>query len=139
MPLAPPDTNASVGDTEIVEWVNYNFAVYDKMTGALLLGPLPSNSLFANLGGECATQNEPDPIAQFDKTAHRWVMAVNLFSPPFGACIAVSTSSDASGSYYLYQFAISSYPDYPKWGIWPTGYFQTQNSNGIGSANVCLQ
>jgi hypothetical protein len=135
---APPDTNASVGNTQIVEWVNEHFAVYDKATGALLLGPLPGNSLFTNLGGTCATQNNADPIAQFDKTAHRWLMAVNLLtSPPYGTCVAVSTSPDATGSYYLYQFAQSSYPDYPKWGVWPSGYFQTQNSGGLSSANVC--
>jgi hypothetical protein len=134
---APPDTNASVGDTQIVEWVNEHYAVYDKASGTLLLGPLPGNSLFANLGGTCATQNNPDPIAQFDKTAHRWLMAVNLLtSPPYGTCVAVSTSGDATGSYYLYQFPQSKYPDYPKWGIWPTGYFQTQNTS-LSSATVC--
>ncbi|MGB8885809.1 MAG: hypothetical protein WCC87_03750 [Candidatus Korobacteraceae bacterium] len=135
---APPDTNASVGDTQIVEWVNEDFAVYDKSTGALLLGPLPGNSLFTNLGGDCATQDNADPIAQFDKTAHRWLMAVNLLlRPPYAACVAVSTSPDATGTYYLYQFPLNGYPDYPKWGIWPTGYFQTQNTGGLSSANVC--
>jgi len=131
----PPDTNFAIGDTQIVEWVNLDYAVYDK-TGALLLGPLAGNLLFANLGGQCASQNAGDPIAQYDRSTHRWLLAQNLFSSPYGVCVAVSTSSDATGSYYLYHFSINGFPDYPKWGIWPTGYFQTQNTGG-GTSNVC--
>ncbi len=132
----PPDTNLSVGETQIVQWVNLDYGVFDKATGALLLGPLAGNLLFSNLGGSCASNNSGDPIAQYDKAAHRWVLSQNVFSSPFGVCIAVSTSPDATGSYYLYHFGITGFPDYPKWGIWPTGYFETQNTNG-GSSNVC--
>jgi hypothetical protein len=36
--------NGSAGTTQFVEWVNTEFAVYDK-TGKLLLGPVPGNTL----------------------------------------------------------------------------------------------
>src|SRR5437868_9040457 len=37
--FAPPDTNASVGGTQVVETVNLNYAVYDKTTGAVIKAP----------------------------------------------------------------------------------------------------
>jgi hypothetical protein len=129
-----PDTNAAVGDTQIAEWVNVRYGVFDKRTGALQLGPLDGNLIWQNLGGGCYEYNDGDPIVQWDKVNHRWLLAQNDFGPldqyrpPYYACVAVSTSSDATGTYYLYQFPLGlTLPDYPKWGIWPSGYFQTQN------------
>jgi hypothetical protein len=53
-------------------------------------------------------------------------------------CVAVSTTSDATGSYYRYAFPQSNgFPDYPKWGIWTDAYYQHNNAfggpNGFGS------
>ena len=131
----PPDTNAAVGDNQVVEWVNIAYAVYDKTTGNMEAGPIAGNLLWQSLGGRCAQFNDGDIIAQWDRTAHRWMLTQNVFHSPYDACVAVSTSNDALGTYYLYQFPLSNgFPDYPKWGIWPTGYFQTNNAN---TAQVC--
>ncbi|HEV2352145.1 MAG TPA: hypothetical protein VG028_20115 [Terriglobia bacterium] len=126
---APPDTNGAAGATQYVQWVNVKFAVYDKSTGALLKGPIAGNSLFANLGGACATYNSGDPIAQYDKLAHRWVMLQPVFTSPYAICIAVSQTSDATGVYNLYQFTApnGNFPDYPKLGVWPDAYYGTFN------------
>jgi hypothetical protein len=35
-----PDTNAAVGDAQLVEWENVQYAVYNKSNGVLELGPL---------------------------------------------------------------------------------------------------
>src|SRR5581483_4185798 len=37
--FAPPDTNATVGSTQMVETVNISYAVYDKTTGAQIKAP----------------------------------------------------------------------------------------------------
>jgi hypothetical protein len=37
--FVPPDTNASVGATQVVETVNVAYAVYDKTTGAQIMAP----------------------------------------------------------------------------------------------------
>ena len=43
-------------------------------------------------------------------------------------CIAVSTGSDATGSYNRYEYDFgTNFPDYPKFGIWPDGYYNTIN------------
>ena len=137
----PPDTEGSVGDNQfnqVVEWVNLDYAVYNKITGALEMGPLRGNSIFSSLGGICAANNNGDPIAQFDKVNGRWLLAQNVFAGSYGVCVAVSQTADATGSYYLYEFPVvnSGFPDYPKWGIWSTpttsGYFQTWNNFGPG-------
>jgi hypothetical protein len=61
----------------------------------------------------------------------------NVFTSPYAVCIAVSTSPDAMGTYYVYQFEVpgNGFPDYPKWGVWPTGYFQAQNNFGPGGSS----
>jgi hypothetical protein len=128
--IAPPDTNGAVGATQYVLWVNAEFAVYDKTTGAAVYGPVAGNTLWSGFGGPCETTNNGDPIALYDKAASRWVMSqlanVSL-GPPFYQCIAVSTTSDATGSYYRYAFSFNDLNDYPKLTVWPDGYYFSAN------------
>ena len=138
----PPDTNGAVGATQYVQWVNTDFAVFSKQTGALLAGPTPGNTLWSGFGGACQTDNDGDPIVLYDKLANRWVMsqfAVDA-GAPYLQCIAVSTTSDATGTWYRYAFQYGYFDDYPKMGVWPDAYYETFNmfdmSNGgqfIGS------
>ncbi len=125
----PSDVNLAVGDTQIVQWVNGGLEVFDKTGNPLLPRPLSGNELWKTLGGVCYDNNDGDAIAQWDKTAHRWLLAQPVFHSPSGyyTCVAVSTSPDAAGTYYQYQYEMKGdLPDYPKWGVWPTGYFQTR-------------
>jgi hypothetical protein len=74
---------------------------------------------------DCGIANDGDPIVQWDAVAHRWLMNQNTYylNPNF-ACVAVSTSPDAMGSYYLYEFPLGNeFAHYSHWGVWPTGYF----------------
>jgi hypothetical protein len=125
---APPDTNGAVGATQYVQWVNTAFAIYNKTTGALISGPTAGNALWSGFAGRCQSSNSGDPIAQYDKAAGRWVMLQPVFSSPYKMCVAVSQTSDATGSYNRYEFDFgNTFPDYPKLGVWPasgnTGYF----------------
>jgi len=55
-------------------------------------------------------------------------------------CVAVSTTPDAAGSYYTYEYDMTPTglaTDYPQWGIWPTGYFQTLNGQTGSVSAVC--
>ncbi len=71
----PPDTNGTVGATQYVQWVNASFAVFNKTTGALVLGPVTGNTLWSGFGGGCQTNNNGDPVVTYDKLANRWVMS----------------------------------------------------------------
>jgi hypothetical protein len=122
----PPDTNAAVGETQIVQWVNYAFAVFDKSTGLVQPGggPFAGNYLWTGFGEPCETTNSGDPVAQYDKAVGRWVLTQPVFTNnPFAICVAVSQTSDARGAYYRYAFKVPNFPDYPKLGIWPDAYY----------------
>jgi hypothetical protein len=138
---APPDTNGAVGTTQYVQWVNESFAVFDKATGAVLKGPIPGNTLWSNTGNGCATNNDGDPIVQFDKINQRWIFTqFSVSTTPYRQCIAVSTSDDALGSYYVYSFQTTQFPDYPKLGVWSDGYYITFNmfnGNSFAGPKVC--
>ena len=128
----PPDTNGEVGATQYVQIVNTDFAGYSK-TGAVLRTATPINELWANTSGECQAHNDGDPVVLYDQLARRWLISQFIATPSgdeqYGECIAVSTSSDATGSYYLYEFLFGSdtFYDYPKLGVWPDGYYKMAN------------
>ncbi len=126
---APPDTNGAVGATQYVQWVNEDFAVYDKATGARIYGPVAGNTLWSGFGGPCQTYNDGDPIVQYDKAANRWIMTQFAVSAtPYTQCVAVSDTSDATGTYKRYSFSYGTdFNDYPKVGVWPDGYYITYN------------
>ncbi|HEX8880171.1 MAG TPA: Ig-like domain repeat protein [Candidatus Acidoferrum sp.] len=139
--VTPPDTNGSVGATQFVQIVNVEYAVYNKTSGALLLGPTPIHNIWSGFNGDCANGDGSDPVVLYDKSAQRWVvgqMNVNLNA----YCMAVSTTSDATQSYYRYEFSFgSNTPDYPKLAVWPDAYYWTANTfsgaNTFLGANPC--
>jgi hypothetical protein len=140
---APPDTNGAVGATQYVQWVNESFAVFDKSTGALVHGPVAGNTLWTGFGGGCETNNDGDPIVQYDKIAGRWILTqFSVSTTPYLQCVAVSTTSDATGSYnrYAFSYGNTQFPDYPKLGVWPDAYYITFNifNNGTTFAGAKL-
>ena len=55
------------------------------------------------------------------------------YTPPFYLAIAVSKTSDPAGAYYVYTFNVgSSLPDYPKYAVWPDGYYMASNESDVG-------
>ena len=125
---APPDTNGTVGATQYVQWVNTSFAVFNKTTGALVAGPTAGNTLWSGFGGGCQTNNDGDPVVLYDKAAQRWIFSqFSVSTTPFLQCIAVSTTSDATGTYNRYSFQYGNFDDYPKMGVWSDAYYETFN------------
>ncbi|MGA3087628.1 MAG: choice-of-anchor D domain-containing protein [Terriglobales bacterium] len=129
----PSDSNLAVGPSEIVEVVNVQFAVYNK-SGATLAGPTNILSLFAPLGGVCG-ETFGDPIALYDRAANRWV--ITMIGSPNGSdaaeCVAVSTTGDPTGSYYLYGYSFgANLNDYDKLSTWATA----SNSAYLATYNI---
>ncbi len=131
----PPDTNGAVGPQDYVQIVNADFAIFNKdssrgAVGTVRYGPVAINTLWSGFGGLCQTDNNGDPVATYDGIANRWVIsqfAITSPDPNYYQCVAVSTTSDPTGSYYRYSFAYSNFPDYPKMGVWPDAYYETYN------------
>jgi hypothetical protein len=138
---APPDTNGAVGATQYVQWVNSSFAIFNKTTGALISGPTAGNTLWSGFGGACQTNNDGDPVVLYDKAAQRWVFSqFSVSTTPFLQCVAVSTTSDATGTYNRYSFQYGNFDDYPKMGVWSDGYYETFNmfnGNTFVGADAC--
>ena len=139
---APPDTSGAIGATQYVQWVNESFAVFDKTTGVIATGfPKAGNSIWAGFGGGCQQNNDGDPIVQYDKAANRWILTqFSVSTTPYTQCVAVSTTSDAAGTYYRYAFPYTNFNDYPKLGVWPDGYytsFNMFNGNTFVGSRVC--
>jgi uncharacterized repeat protein (TIGR01451 family) len=123
---APPDTNGEVGQTQYVQIVNQGFQVFDKNTGGSVFGPVDIATLWPS--GMCRTAGQGDPVVLYDQLANRWVITQFAGAVPTDECIAVSTTSDATGSYNAYDFNLGTdFFDYPKLGVWPDAYYMSMN------------
>ena len=137
--VTPGDPNGSVGTTQYVDTVNFHFAVYDKTSGNILLGPATINTVWSGFGGNCQSTNGGDPIVVFDKAANRWLIS-QLPSSYDGWCVAISQTDDATGSYFRYEWPSpgAALPDYPKVGVWPDAYYMNTNTFGNGFSDQAL-
>ncbi|HEX3758148.1 MAG TPA: hypothetical protein VHW23_05560, partial [Kofleriaceae bacterium] len=139
---APPDTDGDIGPNHYVQIVNSGVTVFSR-AGAVLLGPVNTNTFWSGFAGACATTNDGDGVVRYDRIADRWVISqfsVNGGSGPFFQCVAVSTSPDPTGSYNRYQFTFDGFNDYPKMGLWPDAYYFTFNmfpNNTFAGARLC--
>lgn len=126
---APPDTNGEVGASQYVQMVNEGVQVFDKNTGSSVYGPVSIATFWSGFGGVCSTGGAGDPVVLYDQFANRWVISQFAGGSTItDECVAVSTTSDASGSYYRYGFHLgSNFFDYPHLGVWPDGYYTSFN------------
>jgi hypothetical protein len=127
---APPDTTGTAGPNDYVQTVNSTLIrVWDKATGVPKGPAFSMSSLFAAVGGVCATNNQGDPIVIYDRMADRWLLSqfafANQAAPPYHQCIAISKTGDPLGAYWAYDFITpgAEFPDYPKFGVWPDAYY----------------
>lgn len=130
----PPDTTGEAGPSHFVQATNEGFEIFDK-SGTVLYGPAGIETLWSGIGDSCELNGEGDPIVQYDQLADRWLISQFAFDltargepvGPFLECIAVSVSGDPLGEYFRYSFIVSdsTFPDFPKFGVWPDGYYMT--------------
>ncbi|HKH98919.1 MAG TPA: hypothetical protein VJ999_07415 [Candidatus Sulfotelmatobacter sp.] len=125
-----PDTDLAVGDQYFVQTVDDVFTIYNKSDASIVEGPYPLTLPWTGFqGGSCSTPGSGDDfMVRYDKAAARWVLGLPIFGDSEGRywlCLAVSTSSDPTGTYYLYAIreASPNIWDYPKLGIWTDAYY----------------
>ncbi len=126
---APPDTVGEVGQTQYVQMVNEGIQVFNKSTGASVFGPVGISTIWNGFGGVCETKGNGDPVILYDQLANRWVVTQFAGTTiPTDECVAVSTTNDATGSYYRYDFHLgSNFFDYPHLSVWPDGYYMSMH------------
>lgn len=128
---APPDTNGEAGATQYVQVVNKGYQVFDKFTGASVLGPLAIGAIWQadpNYNGVCET-GSGDPVVLYDQLADRWLISQFAGSGTINhECIAISKTGDATGAYFVYDFNLgNNFFDYPHIGVWPDAYYMSDN------------
>lgn len=136
--VLPPDTVGDVGPNHYVQATNLLFRVFDK-SGTALTPPQPISVLFAALGPPCSNTDDGDPIVLYDSFADRWIITQFMVSgaAPLSQCLAVSQTGDPTGAYFTYRFVMpnAKFNDYPKFGVWPDGYYWSNNQfNLAGTA-----
>jgi hypothetical protein len=131
----PPDPAGDIGLNHYIQATNLHFAIYSK-TGALLYGPAALSTLWQGFSGYTS---DGDPVVLYDHLADRWIITQfslpNYPNGPFYELLAVSQTPDPLGAWHRYSFQFSKMPDYPKFGVWPDGYYMSANLYSSGSGN----
>ena len=119
--LLPPDIHGSVGATQFVELTNSHLDVYQKNSPNT---SVMSVTLAAFFGYSAQTLFDPRVI--YDPTWNRWVVTAEAFaeSPTVQRhFFAISTSADATGSFYIYNINVNFFGtndyfwDFPQLGM----------------------
>jgi hypothetical protein len=101
----PPDTQGAVGLDKVFVNTNSNYRVQDKTTGAPLT-TVSSDTFWTGSGGSGFF----DPRITYDPYNNRWILAEDSNPQTANSSIeiAVSQTSDPSGSYNVYRFVVGS-------------------------------
>jgi len=126
----PPDTVGDAGPSYFIQAINHSSdgsvcTVYSKTNGAVVAGPFTMKSIHADnvTGGG-------DPIVLYDEAAGRWLLSEFAPSPINELHVYISQTGDPiAGGWYHYTFTTPSFPDYPKYGVWPDAYYVTSNES----------
>jgi hypothetical protein len=125
-PYYPPDCNGAAGPNHYMQTINSTYAIYNK-SGTLMAGPTNMNLLFGTVTGSGC--NDGDPLILYDEQASRWLaVEFSICGANDYMLIAVSTTSDPTGTWYKYSFDVADMPDYEKFGIWQDGYYMADNN-----------
>ena len=138
----PPDPVGDVGPSQYVEMVitAWGRLLQDRQPA---LGPLSLASIWSGFEVPDCADNSGDPIVVHDQLADRWILTqFTTLEPTYYNCVAVSTSGDATGSYYRYAFSTGpNFPDYPSMGsgptpMWPRPASSTRPTTSPASAST---
>ena len=127
--VTPPDTVGDVGQNHYIQLINHSsgtqMRIYDK-TGTLVAGP----TLLDTLGAPAPCNNGfGDPIVVWDQLANRWLVS-EFSSSGNRMCVYISQTADpVSGGWFGYAMQGLSFPDYPKYGVWPDAYYVGTNES----------
>ena len=139
---SPPDTVGDIGLNYYIQSSNSAggsvFSVYNKETGALVAGPLNMDTLGT---GNSALSNcltgRGDPIVLYDQGAGRWLLS-EFSDAGNKLCVYISKTTDPlAGGWWAYEFSAPQFPDYPKYAVWPDGYYIGTNE-GAGPGLYAL-
>ena len=152
------DPNGAVGTKQYMEYVNNFYQAYDKVTNlAVFPKPQPISTPWFSvqasepqcyLDSSGAPYVQLDAVIDFDRLANRWVIIgkTTVLNDNY-FCIAVSTTDDLASpslEWQAYDFKLAVpgvlginaendyyFPDWPKLGIWPDGYYVAMDEQDV--------
>jgi len=129
----PHDPNGEVGPDYFVQAVNgpggTRYTFHDKTDGSVVAGPFTLANLIPGGSGTPCDGGLGDPIMLYDELAGRWVFT-EFSSAGNRMCVYVAQTSDPiGGGWFAYDFTAPSFPDYPKYGVWPDAYYVGTNES----------
>jgi hypothetical protein len=134
--ISPADSNGGIGPQHFVEFINGEFAIYNKTNGATI-SRFSDTEFWANAGVNLPfTESISDPRIIFDPTVQRWFASQVDFDGTGGDptslandfLIAVSDTADPTGTWHGGSFVAD-----PK-----TAFFADFPTLGVGSNAVYL-
>ena len=105
----PPDTTGAVGIDKVVNVLNNNIVIQDKLSGSVLsLASL--NSFWTSTGAS----GPFDPRVMYDQYNNRWLIAAvsNAQTANSSILVGISNSADPMGSYTLFRFIVGCAPGF---------------------------
>ncbi|MDX1570651.1 MAG: hypothetical protein R3200_09215, partial [Xanthomonadales bacterium] len=127
----PPDTVGDVGQDYYIQSTNGSqgatYVIFNKSDGSVA-APAFSMSNLPGATPACRDSGAGDPIVLYDELAGRWLLTEFTSEGPNRLCVYVSRTGDPiSGGWFSYDFQAPSFPDYPKYGVWPDAYYVGTN------------
>ena len=118
----PPDTHGAVGTTHFVQVTNSHIDMWTRQNSGAL--PLAKSVTLATFFGYTA-ETLFDPRVVYDSTWNRWIVTADAFAESATVqrfFIAISTSADPTGSFFIYNlnvnfFGNNNFWDFPQLGI----------------------
>jgi hypothetical protein len=101
----PPDTEGATGPTQFFETTNEHVDIFSKTNGA----NVESETLATFFG--YATEPLFDPRVLYDSVWNRWIVTADSFAESSSVqrfFFAISTTSDATGSYLIYNVNLNN-------------------------------
>jgi len=133
------DTSGAAGPNHYMQAINFRATIYDK-NGTIVQGPFSTSTFWTGFPFTRCAAGFSDVVVLYDQAAQRWfVSKFTAVANPDGVtntwyqCFAISTTTDPTGQYNRYVFLIdpTEFNDYPKFGIWPNGYYMSADRNKI--------
>lgn len=126
----------AAGAMQYVQLANGAIAVYAKDGGGMQVGPVAINAIYAPASRDrgmrsCAQAPTGRASVLYDHLAQRWILSHTARGNGVHICLAVSTTTDAAGTYYRYAFPIggkrtqSSTIDDASLALWPDAIYLT--------------
>ncbi|HEY6941311.1 BACON domain-containing protein [Dokdonella sp.] len=124
----PPDPSGDVGGGFYVQSINGSggavYKIYNTNDGSTAAGPFTMEGLGS--GGACAS-GLGDGIVVYDQLAQRWLLT-EFASAGNNLCVYLSANSNpVTTTWTRYVFTTPTFPDYPKYGVWPNAYYVGAN------------